>query len=162
MKFQVIDQRAQQHFLTYLNNISSIDVVDGEEILTAFEYLTSRFDDHLQNFLDVHLWLERSLQVYHKRVLQKSVTDAKLKHECVTASSSLHRETEKDEIISKSVKALESLKKLHEGVCVIQIEQSGLQDGYLRLKYEFKPGKQISFLLQVEGQDEQEHDILIR
>ena len=77
-KFQSLDEASQQHFLTYLKNINSIDVVEGEEILSAFELLTSQFDEHLYAYMETMLQLDKSQQLFQKRVLKRKLVEAKL------------------------------------------------------------------------------------
>ena len=63
-RFQSLDEESQQHFLTYLKNINSIDAVDGEEILSAYELLTSQFDDHLYAYMETMLQLDGTQQLF--------------------------------------------------------------------------------------------------
>ena len=44
------DEAGREVFMTYLKNIETINVVEGkEDILTAFEFQTSVFDEYLLN-----------------------------------------------------------------------------------------------------------------
>ena len=78
IKFQEKDTTAKQLFFNYLENIESIDVVEGEDMLTAFEFVTSIFDTYLCQLIQVKDWVERSEQAFQTQVLSKIVADSKL------------------------------------------------------------------------------------
>ena len=58
-------------------------MVDGEEILTAFELLTSQFDEHLYAYMETMLQLDNTQQLFQKRVMQRKLTEAKSEHELI-------------------------------------------------------------------------------
>ena len=78
---------AKQLFFTYLSNIDSIDVIEGEETLTAFEQLTIFFDQYLCQMLQVEDWVQKAEQAFQNRILKKVVATAKLKQEIAKAKA---------------------------------------------------------------------------
>ena len=86
-KFQERDVAAKQLFFQYLENIDSIDVVEGEDMLTAFEFVTSLFDNYLCRLIQVKDYVDRSEQSFQNQVLAKTVADVKLQHEIVNKNA---------------------------------------------------------------------------
>ena len=78
IKFQERDVTAKQLFFQYLENIDSIDVVEGEDMLTAFEFVTSTFDTYLCHLIQIKDWITRSEEAFQSSVLAKIVSDSKL------------------------------------------------------------------------------------